>query len=358
MGMRVATFGEDGSIIFNNDPEPSLPEPVAPTVLPDVLPNGIKRNGRGVIGVDWSEKKVDVYEEGKEPKEYASLVEMAPHYTGYLMGIESTANSYKTQDRKTAVDALKANDIEPWCYRPKYTADKRIENGVKKSNTGDAKTIYEVFTTSSMTCHRFKPFLWWGKRGNPMREKVNTVIRDDRYQAGGDLALEIAKKYIRYEDVSQENLRFVYTASVLKVKRPTKAREPKKSIGRLLMAAEECRAQGRGWEEFRRMAGNYGQSYPSMLRSEFYYHIVQPVIESELTAAGVKLDKEASEHTDAKTGETWSSHKWNTDASKIKKEVFKSASRMLKWLWRLTDPKAQTFLETQATSPRRVIAGN
>jgi hypothetical protein len=284
-----------------------------------ILPNKIDTKDKQIIAVDWSYKTVHVCEGLNKPiKTFCSLSEMAPHYKNAIMAIESTADSYDLDDRLKDIKVLQDNNIEVHCSNPIYTARHRKENNIEKTNENDSRCIYQIFTEKKLVWNKFKPLVEVDK----LRNDINKVIRDDRWKNDGAEILKLSQQLIpEFNTIPLDFLPFLYTQTVLKVKKPKKARECRKVIGRILLCAIKIRKLGKGRKEFIRQLGNYGQGYGCMLRSEFY-QTVDDVLESRLKKLG--LDVKECKHK-------------SSESKAINKEIMKMSSKMAKWLWKLTE---------------------
>lgn len=301
-------------------------------VVSTVLPNGIDTQGRPVAGLDWSRKEVLVQEKNKPVARFATLADAAKQYVGYVWCLESTADSFELQNRKDDLEAIRAANIEAYCFNPKYTSRYRIVwDDIPKSDEADAEVILRIFTETSVTCGKFKEI----NRKDDVRAAIGSgLVRDRQYD--GESSIALAKEILpEYKDMPCHLLEFIYKPTSIKAKNP-KNPTHRKQIGRILLAARQIRDAGFGYRTFRRQVGNYGQGYGCMLRSEYYHWIVMPVTKARLKALGIKETTKLS-HVDVKTKEQRTVRIWQPEELAVKKQVMRELDRVNRWLWKLTE---------------------
>lgn len=327
------------------------------------LPNGIKTNSREIAGVDWSRTEVTIKVKGQPVRTFATLAEAAPHYKMFIWAIESTADSFELQLRQPDLDAIAANNIWAFCSNTKYTSQYRIKWGIEKSDESDAGVILRIFTETSLSWARFKQLI----ESDPIRDAIFKFSVEDRYLFDGTRSADVSKQYLpAYADIPefltvvpriniegqksvdgepyQTPLReFLFPPQkepkAKKGGKPKKGPKAKKQIGRFLTAALETRDAGKGFRMFERQMGNNGQGYGSMVRSDFYWWLVRPVLNARIKAA--KIEKKYKLGLiDPKTNKPKKIRVWTDEELAMKKLVMKQADRMLYWLWMLTATKA------------------
>jgi hypothetical protein len=278
--------------------------------------NGIVKD-RDVWSIDWSRSEVVAFHPKNIIKKFSTLEKFAEVHPKTFVILESTGESYELQRRAQVLEAFKKYDVEAWSYNPKYTARYRQSVGVEKTtDEDDAHYIYLVGTTTKLT---LKPFTQLARRNddNTRNDGLRNTIKDalvtDRYLYNGEHTMQLAAKYIDTHSVPKEYVALIFTGK--KFKAP---------VGRLLQVAINVKNSGRGYREFRRQVGNYGQGYPSMARSEFYFWWVGKTTMSKFKQA-LGLKKKPDMLTDEQ----------RTLEIKIRKEIMKMATSAMKWLWRL-----------------------
>lgn len=311
-----------------------------------ILPNGIDTKGRPIIGIDWGGSTIHTYNPNRQEliKEYPSFIKAAEsgEYDNCIWVTESTAESFALDLRQNDLDAMKKHGITTYCFNPRTTARYRDMFGLAKTNGKDAEVIYLIFTTTALTCNRFKQL--WAKGSDVLREKVKTLAVEDRCRYQNKNSELASVKYLpSFDTMTDLQKEFSYSFSDFKklTKRQEKAKTAKKvskrvflpvphrpSVGKLLMLMEAVRQEKRGWRTVRRLVGNYGQGYGGIHRSEFFHHIVKETTTARLKTKGLKVEKIIK------------NNKIKTDQSPQllaeRKQVMKDADKYLKWLWKLT----------------------
>jgi hypothetical protein len=266
------------------------------------LPNGIETEGRRVLSVDWNRTEVMVFD-GVKVVSLNTLEEVACKYPNSFLVLEATGESYELQRRAEVLKAFESANILAYCFKTQRTAWFRRIFGIKKSDTEDAKVIYRIATQTTLSLHRFKEL----NREDLLRESIKSFLVTDRYRHNGALSEGVATKFLKGVNTSEfQELIF-------------SGKKYRKQIGRVLVVALETRQAGRGFREFRRQLGNYGNGYGSMPRSEFYHWWTRTVTNSRLernVAKGLK-DLTLSQRI-------------------VHRQVLREATRCAKFLWRLT----------------------
>jgi hypothetical protein len=318
------------------------------------LPNGINTNGRKIAGVDWSRTEVTIKVKGLPVRTFATLAEAAPHYKKFIWAIEATTDSFELQLRQPDLDTIDSNDIWTFCSNTKYTSQYRIKWGIEKSDESDAGVILRIFTESKLSWARFKQLV----EKDPVRDAIYKFSVEDRFMFGGSHSLDVSKQWLpAYADIPeflavtpniegkagesyQSPLReFLFPPQKeLKSKKSGKPKnpKPKKQIGRFLTAALETREAGGGFRVFERQMGNNGQGYGSMVRSDFYWWLVRPVLNARIKAAKIEKKYKLGP-IDSKTNKPKKIRVWTNEELVMRKLVMKQADRMLYWLWKLTE---------------------
>lgn len=282
-----------------------------------LLLNGIQTE-RPIIGVDWSRTEIKVYDpRTRGVRTFSTLEEAAPFYKGAFLVLESTTESYELQRRQIVLDAFEKNDIEAWGFKTDRTAQFRIKNKVKKSDAGDAKTIYRIATETKIALHRLGPLT----QNDPIRDKIKNFLVKDRYAYDGEKSRALAEKLIK--NVPEEFKQFIFSG-----------KEYRKQVGRILAVAQEVRRAKRGYREFRRQLGNYGNGYASMPRSEYYWWWVRVVLNARLKALGI--EKKYTKIQDAASGKEEKLRKWTAKELELKTQIMRQAVKAAQYLWRAT----------------------
>ncbi len=294
-----------------------------------LLPNGIEVCDRQVFGVDWSRKEVLLYGGKDVPvQKHPTLAIAAVNNPNSVWFLESTADSFELQNRDIDLQAIKSASIEAYTFPPQFTSKYRIQHkNIAKTDEADAKVIYMIGTTTSLTCSRFKKIT----RNDPLRDIIQqTLIKDRQYD--GEFSGQMAQKYLpKFEDVPLEFRDFLYCKPTSKSK-PPKTRNP---VGRFLIIASKIREAKLGWRTFVKQIGCYGQGYRGMSRSEFFWWTVRPVFNQRMTDKGLKKTVKNS-HVDPKTHQEKLVRIWSKKEKLLNKQTMKGAGKALKWLWRLT----------------------
>jgi hypothetical protein len=288
------------------------------------LINGLETNDKA-YGVDWSRSKVFVYDPLTDQSDvFASLEEAAKAKAiegeRITFFIEATAVSFELQLRAAVLSAFEENRVDAYCFQTGLTSNFRIKHNISKDDKNDAKAIYRIATETKFTLHEFKAL----RDEDPVREEVEDAIIEDRYLTDSETTLAIAKKVLSGQEIPELFVPFIRD-SVNKI-RP--------QVGRILLAAQLVKQQGRGYREFRRIVGNYSNGYGSMLRSEFYWWWVRTVLNARLKKAGV-VKETKSVGTNKKTGEETFVRAWTPKEQEMKKQAMQDATKAAKFLWHL-----------------------
>lgn len=288
------------------------------------LPSGLETD-RFIIGVDWSRTSVDVYDsrDGGH-SEHPSLEVVAEKFPGALLILESTAESYQLQRRASVLEAFKKHNVEARCFKTQRTAQFRIKWGVKKSDKSDAKVIYRIATETKTALGVFEPLV----ESDDLRNKIKKTLVEDRYLHDGKVSQEAAKKFLDGKWIPGE------FSSILIEKKTKKGRQYRASVGRILLVASAVRKQGRGYREFRRQVGNYGNGYESMARSEHNWHLTIYEVRRKLKEAGIT--PETTTRVDEKTGGKMKVRTWPNEELEVKRAVQKRVVKAAQFLWRQT----------------------
>jgi len=302
------------------------------------LLNGITAK-EPLLALDWSRKKVDVYDARTCTVEtFKTIEEFAQKHPGCSVFLETTAESYELDRRKEVLAALKAANIDTYSYNPRDTMRFRLDNHIEKSDPADAKVIYRVATETKKTLKRFgplrEPLIEEGSR-DPLGERIfKFVIIDRPYE--GKKTLEYANKYLG-KSLTKRQLK---SGKVPAVVVPSEFHDfiygsdgkYRKSIGRMLYVAEEVRNAARGKREFRRLLGNYSNGYGSIMRSEYYHWWIKSIVETKMKARGIKLEKTSV----TIKGKEEFRRLWTEEALALRREVMVQAQKVAEYLWRLT----------------------
>jgi len=266
------------------------------------LPNGMSTE-RKIIGVDWNRTQVDVFD-GKNYFKYADLLELAPRFKGCMLVLEATAESYQLQKRQAVLAAFSENDIAAYCFKTQRTAWFRKKHKIKKkTDAKDAKVIYRIATESPISLHRFGSLC----ESDVIREKIKDFLVEDRYLYNGEKTRELAVKYVPV--IPSDKREFFLSGKAFR-----------KQVGRVLLVAVEVRRQGRGFREFRRQLGNYGNGYHSMPRSEFYHWWTRMI-------TNARLGRHVAKALNSLTPKQRLVHR----------QVLREADKVAKFLWKITE---------------------
>lgn len=269
------------------------------------LRNGIQIGNRPVIGVDWSRTGVEVYDPRVgESVKFLNLEEVAQAHPGCFLVLETTAESYELQRRATVLQAFETHDIIAYGYKTQRTAWFRKQFLIEKSNKADAQVIYRIATETTLSLHRFELL----PEGDPTRQAIKKFLVHDRYMHNGEESEQLSEKYLDGVSIPDEFKELIFAG-----------KKYRKQVGRILAVAVEVRKANRGYREFRRQLGNYGNGYASMPRSEFYHWWTRMVTNARL---GRHVAKALNVLTD--------------DQRKVHRQVLKDATAVAKYLWRLT----------------------
>ena len=268
------------------------------------LLNGIEIGNRPVIGVDWGRSSVEVYDPrvGKSVK-FINLEEVAQAHPGCFLVLETTSESYELQRRYTVLQAFETHDIVAYGYKTQRTAWFRKQFLLEKSHKVDAQAIYRIATETTLSLHRFELL----PESDPTRQAIKKFLVDDRYMHNGEESGQLAEKYLGGVSIPDEFKELIFAG-----------KKYRKQIGRILAVAVEVRKVNRGYREFRRQLGNYGNGYASMPRSEFYHWWTRMVTNARL---GRHVLKTLTALTD--------------DQRKVHRQVLKDATAVAKYLWGL-----------------------
>lgn len=269
-----------------------------------LLKNGITVD-RPIISCDWNRTSCDVYDpRTKGVRTIENLEKIAVEYPGTFLVLESTGESYELQRRKLVIEAFKQNDVQAYGYKTQRTAQFRRDNDIIKSNKNDARAIYRVATETAFSLHEFQELI----EEDPIRDGIKDFLVEDRYLHDCGKTTEIAEQYLKSANIPEEHKKFIFSG-----------KNYRKQIGRLLAVAVEVRKSKRGYREFRRQIGNYGNGYASMPRSEFYHWLVKSITNKQ-------LDRELMTNLSDLTAKQ----------RRVHKTVMKEATEACKWLWKIT----------------------
>jgi len=286
-------------------------------------PNGIETD-RVIIGVDWSRAKVDVYDSSTGKfQTFPNLEKAAEAFPKTMFVLESTGESFELQRRETVLKAFDKYDIDARCSNTKYTAQFRMKHEIGKSDSGDAKVLYRIFTETKLSWGRFAPII----ESDPIRKSIGKFLVEDRYLHDKKKSEALAQKYLGQVAVPDEFKEFIIA------KQGKKKTEYRKPVGSILAVAKTVVDAKGGYRVFRNQLGNHGQGYGSMPRSEFYWWWVRIVLNKRLKELGVK--KKYKEIPDAKTGVPKKLRQWTTKEQQLKKQAMKDAVKAAQWLWKV-----------------------
>jgi len=236
--------------------------------------------------------------------------------------LESTGESFELQRRKIVLDAFDMYDIDARCSNTKYTAQFRMKYEVPKSNDGDAKVLYRIFTETKLSWCRFASLI----KSDPIRKATEKFLIRDRYLFDKKNTQKLMQKHLSQITIPSEFEEFILA-------KQGKKREYRKPVGSVLAVAENVASSDGGYRIFRKQLGNYGQGYGSMPRSEFYWWWVRVVLNKRLKVLGV--EKKYKMIPDAKTGQPKKLRQWTNEETKLKKQAMKDAVKAAQWLWRV-----------------------
>ncbi|VVB50889.1 Uncharacterised protein [uncultured archaeon] len=291
------------------------------------LPNGMNTE-RPIIGADWSRKKgVDIYDPHTDSvANFPSFEAAAPNYKGYLLITESTAESFELQRRAVVLKAFEENNVEAWGFKTQRTAQFRMKWDILKSNESDAKTIYCIGTKTKTALSRLGPL----RTEDLLREEIQETLVRDRFLFDGEPSQKLAAAVLNDAVIPRE-FSSILVEKEFKKKR---GRVYRSSVGRILLVAKAVRDAGRGYREFRRQLGNYGNGYKSMARSEHNWHLTIYEVRRALKKAGITKTTKAVK--DPKTGIEISVRVWTDEELHIKSQVQKTVVAAAKFLWQVS----------------------
>lgn len=280
------------------------------------------------LGMDWSRSEVEVYDpRSNRTRKFAQPEDVAKAYPGAHIFTESTMESYELQRRNAVIAAFAATGCKVATFKTDRTAQFRIKHGISKSDTNDSKVLYRLGTETDISPSELAPL----RESDPIRETIQDFLVEDRYLRNGADSKALAQQFLK-EVIPPTHLHdFIFSGK--------KFRNP---VGRILAVAQEVRKANRGYREFRRQVGNYGNGYGSMPRSEFYWWWVRTVLNARLKQAGVT--KKYKEILNAATQKPQKIRKWSEQELVMRKQTMKDATNAAKWLWQLTsNSDASTF---------------
>lgn len=272
-------------------------------------PNGIETN-RQIEGIDWSRNQIDIYD-GQNWREYSSLEEYAkdPLNHGKMIILEASGLSFETQLREPVLELFRKADILAYCFNSIYTEKYRRKNKIKgkdkfnPKNQTDAQVIFLIATTTNLSLALFSSLI----DTDPVRANIKKFLVEDRFLYNHKNKEQLIEEYINEKDILFPDILL------------TKAGELRKQVGSILAVAKFVREEKRGFREFRRQLGNYGNGYGSMPRSEFYHHLVKNITNSILGRHPMKSMNDLTEKQRI-----------------VHKNVMRGADKAAKWLWQQT----------------------
>lgn len=302
-----------------------------------LLKNGINTKHDVVLSLDWSRSAVHVYDPRTDEVTVYSNIE---EFTGYVQNVslilESTAESYELDRRLLVLEAFKAANIDPWGYDPKFTARYRDENDIEKTDTNDARVIYKVGTETSLVLHRFGPL----RNDDVLRDEITKYVVLDRSGYDGALTMKLTEKYFGVQGRKK-----TFNNSIPEQFRPLmygSNRAYRKQIGRILYTAEMVRKAKRGYDEFRRQIGDYGNGYGSIMHSEVFHHLMMGQVKQQMKELGIKATR-VSRMTD---GEERMVRQWTPAERQLKKETMRLTRKLTRYLWDMTATGATKLVPT------------
>jgi hypothetical protein len=296
-----------------------------------------------LYALDWSRKKVDVYNPHTGNEKFKNIEEVARtlaqrHPDGCSLVLESTTESYELDRRKVVLTALNEANIDTYSYDPRHTKNFRLDNDIEKSDPADARVIYFVATETKKSLKRFgllrEPVQEGGPR-DPLGSRIfKFVILDRPYE--GKKTLEYAIKYLGKPLTKTQ----VKKGMVPTVVVPSEYHDfiyggggkYRKQIGRFLYAAEEVRNEGRGLRPFRRLVANYSNGFGSIMRSEYYHWWIESILKAKMKERGIKLERKPV----IKRGKATTVRIWTEEARALRREVMTQAQKVVNYLWHLT----------------------
>jgi hypothetical protein len=237
--------------------------------------------------------------------------------------LESTGESFELQRRAVVLEAFDKYDIDARCSNTKYTAHFRMKNEVGKTNSGDAKVLYRIFTEKKLSWSRFSPIV----EDDEIRDKIQKFLVEDRYMHNKKKTEALSQKYLSKQVIPSEFADFIVS------KQGKKKTDYRKPVGSILAVADMVVSHKSGYRVFRKQLGNHGQGYGSMPRSEFYWWWVRIILNKRIKEQGIV--KKYKEIPDAKTGVPKKLRQWTQEENDLKKQSMKDAVKAAQYLWRV-----------------------
>jgi hypothetical protein len=247
-----------------------------------LLLNGMRYRGEALLALDWSRTLVTVYDPRRDKtSDYASIEEVAEANPGCSFVLEATAESYELQRRPKVIRVLKANQIDDvFVFKTKFTKDYRLRHNITKTDAHDAKVIYKIATETRISLSRFKPL----RDGDEIGSRISAFAIDDRRIADGKNSVPYARKYFGVARITKKSPSPVAIPPEFVDWVCDSTGHYRKQVGRILYAAERVRKAGRGYREFRRQLGNYGNGYHRIMRSEVNWWLVRTRLQAAMRA--------------------------------------------------------------------------
>ena len=293
------------------------------------LKNGLTTKGTAFLGLDWSRIGVYVYDpRDNKVRQYKTIEQAAAANPGCSIVFEATAESFELSRRDAVLQSLKENGIDAYVYNTRYTKIFRLKHGIEKTDPADAKVIYRVATETNLSLHRFGPL----RDGDPLGSRISEFVITDRSVHKGKTSLPYAEKYLgkilpkrqRAVSIVPEFFQpWIYDSQG----------KYRTQVGRILFVAEQVRKDGRGYREFRRQLGNYGNGLGRIMRSEINWWWTRPRLLAKMKSIGLKAEKKSV----TKNGQTVSVRTWPQNELSLKRETMNGGVKAAQYLWRLTE---------------------
>lgn len=245
-----------------------------------------------VLAIDWSHKKLDLAylinaDNQIETKiEKLSLRDTIEKYAklGFsTIVLESTFESYNLPEHNAVVNTAKELGIQLLAINPRETGHWRLRTDSEKTDALDAKSILEMYLTGEK--HFCAAKLWNNLPSDEawkqyIKELVKYRSQDWKRLLRHPITPEL-QTAVKYFKSIEATTPFGYELGEIKIHKRTQKRTTKLSesfVLPIILVAMKCNTK----EEFNRRIGMYGNGYPTMLRSNFYYSRVTTLVKRQL----------------------------------------------------------------------------
>jgi hypothetical protein len=289
------------------------------------LPCGVRYQGVALLGLDWSRTEVTVYDPRTDGTSvYPTIEDAARANRRCSFVMEATAESFELSRRPDNVlPALKEAGIDAYTFKTEVTKDFRLKHNITKDDANDAKVIYRIATETKTALSRFKPL----RTDDTLGERVSQFVMEDRSIYAGQNTIVYAEKYFdnALVPIPEQFVPWVYGAN-------KKYRAP---VGKILYLAEQTRNAGRGYREFRRQLGNYGNGFPRIMRSEMNWWLSRIRLIAEMKARKWKPDTKPTGKI-GNDGKEVRVRTWPEREANLRRKVMKDGVKFAQYLWHLT----------------------